>query len=606
MNNNSIQINSYLQGEMSVEEKAIFERQLSVDEGLQLELNAQRMIVQAACDAGLKAEFGKAMKQRLVMKKVVTGSLIVLLSAVTVLVYLSGEEIFTPMKDPGLEKSDTTAGHFAPFINPPMAGINIPLTGYNFNAEKGDTIFHSSGTILCFPPSSLVYGNGKIVTGPVKITYREFSDPLDFFLSGIPMDYDSAGRKYNFESSGMCEIKAYKDDIPVFVNPASQPEINLTSGNKSASHNLYYLDTGARKWQYKGKDVITAVKNTASPATTFNKSTASEKVSLPIKPVKPVKASANKQSFSIEIDPGSFEELLAYNGLKFEVIDVNRSLGTDANEHWDHVKLAPTGKPGIYTVIFTNARRSVSYQARPVLEEGDYDAAMKIFNEKNKAYSVALNKRLLQEKNDKDSVQLRNKLQREKNKIDNAFNDKINRLITRRNQKMRALFAKRVGETLKQGQVDQVTAEDRLLEMGIDPTGYSSDLRLSSEIIRSFSINNFGIWNCDLPQSLDNRVPIITSYTDSANNNIFFPLVAVVYKGFNGLVQFPSKAPIRVLPGQDNMLWAVKESTFYYFPYKDFADAKIDRGTKSFTFKMRRAGIKVSSYEEIRKLMDNF
>lgn len=51
----------------------------------------------------------------------------------------------------------------------------------------------------------------------VKITYREFADPIDFFVSGIPMEYDSAGRKYNFESSGMCEINAYKDDIAVLL-----------------------------------------------------------------------------------------------------------------------------------------------------------------------------------------------------------------------------------------------------------------------------------------------------------------------------------------------------------------------------------------------------
>jgi hypothetical protein len=501
---------------------------------------------------------------------------------------------------------DTIPGHITAFINPPMPGSDVPLTEYNIDAERGDTLFHSSGSILCFPPSSMLYANGTVVKGPVKITYREFSDPLDFFLSGITMDYDSAGRKYNFESSGMCEIKAYKDGQPVFVNPASRPQINLTSGNENKAHNLYYLDTAARKWEYKGKDVVTAVKNTVGLTKRANINYVPENNSSPVRPVKPAKASPNKQSFSIEIDPGSFEELLAYNGLKFEVIGENRYLGSDANEHWEHVKLAPTDKPGIYTVIFTNARRTVSYKARPVLESGDYDAAMKIFNEKNKAYEVALNNRLLKEKNKNDSLHLRKKLLKEKEKIDNASNEKINRLITRRNQKLRALFAKRSEGSFNQAEVNQLLTEDRLLRMGIDPRDNSSDLRLSAEIIRSFSINNFGIWNCDLPQFRNNQVPVITNFTDSANNKIVFSQVAVVYREFNGLVQFPTPAPILLVPGQNNMLWAVKQSTFYYFSYKDFTDARIHRGTKNFTFRMRRAGNKGSSYDEIRKLLDKF
>jgi hypothetical protein len=185
-----------------------------------------------------------------------------------------------------------------------MTGINIPFTEYSFDAQKGDTIFHNSGSVLCFPPSSLVDSNGKIITGLIKITYREFADPLDFFLSGIPMAYDSAGRKYNFESSGMCEINAYQNDRTVFVNPASKPEINLSSRNRSSLHNLYYLDTVVRKWEYKGKDVITVIKNTEGPASVSNNTTSSEATGLPVKPVKPAIASAKRQSFSIEIDPG--------------------------------------------------------------------------------------------------------------------------------------------------------------------------------------------------------------------------------------------------------------------------------------------------------------
>jgi hypothetical protein len=55
---------------------------------------------------------------------------------------------------------------------------------------------------------------------------------------------------------------------------------------------------------------------------------------------------------------------------------------------------------------------------------------------------------------------------------------------------------------------------------------------LSSVIIRSFSINNFGIWNCDHPQLPNNAVPLITSYTDSLNQTLDLGPVAVVFKNF--------------------------------------------------------------------------
>jgi hypothetical protein len=74
--------------------------------------------------------------------------------------------------------------------------------------------------MLYFPPQSLLDDKGKVITGKVTIRFREFADALDQYLAGIPMTYDSAGKKSQFVSSAMCEIKAEKDGLPVHVNPA--------------------------------------------------------------------------------------------------------------------------------------------------------------------------------------------------------------------------------------------------------------------------------------------------------------------------------------------------------------------------------------------------
>ena len=42
--------------------------------------------------------------------------------------------------------------------------------------------------------------------------YREYLDQKDVFLSGIPMNYDSADVRYNFESGGMFEMNAITEN----------------------------------------------------------------------------------------------------------------------------------------------------------------------------------------------------------------------------------------------------------------------------------------------------------------------------------------------------------------------------------------------------------
>jgi len=77
MNNNSIQIDRYLQHEMGAEEVVAFEAQLLTDAALQQELNVQQQIIRAATNAGLKLEFAKAIKKKIAAKKILRWSIIV-------------------------------------------------------------------------------------------------------------------------------------------------------------------------------------------------------------------------------------------------------------------------------------------------------------------------------------------------------------------------------------------------------------------------------------------------------------------------------------------------------------------------------------------------
>lgn len=608
MNNNTIRINSYLQNEMSAEEKEIFETELIVNPDLQNEVYVQRRIAEAAFDAGLKTVFAKAIRKKILARKIMKWGTLILVSIITVLVFKYKESLKT-LSGGGVINTIATSGEkpaFSRFINPPLSIIDVPYTEYNFDAEKGDTLFIPSGSIIYFPPSALTDSAGNLIKGTVNIRYREFSSPVDFFVSGIPMGYDSAGKKYNFESSGMCEINAYQNRKALFINPKSKPEINLSGNNKSRLHSLYFLDTVNRKWNYSGKDIVTEVKNIldAKPVKTPVQAIPNDYAELPVKPLRPVKADENRQSFSIEVDPGSFEELFAYDKLKFEVTDESTYRRSDADEHWDNAQLKHSSSEGIYIVTFRNASRSVSYKVRPVLEGADYAAALKVFNEKTKIYEQSLKNRLISEQKESDSISSKNREIENKIKTDNETNVRINSLIIARNKRMKVLWLRRLQAEKKQEDLLTLNQKIQKLQDETDYAKYLKGVELSSEIIRSFTINNFGIWNCDQPKYPFKEVPLFASYEDNFGNKLAFSSVAVVYKGLNGLAQF-SSLQIRVMPQEENMIWSIQDSSFFYYSYRSFKESGINMNSKIFNFKMQKANKKITSYNDIKALTKN-
>jgi len=108
------------------------------------------------------------------------------------------------------EKGMTQEEYFAsqPFVNPPLENIKPTFTSKKVSANQGGIYEYDNGSKLIVPAAAFVNQNGKIVEGDVNIKFREMHDYVDFFLSGIPMTYDSAGTKYILESAGMVEIYA--------------------------------------------------------------------------------------------------------------------------------------------------------------------------------------------------------------------------------------------------------------------------------------------------------------------------------------------------------------------------------------------------------------
>jgi len=123
-------------------------------------------------------------------------------------------------------KADSAAeakAYFAsqPFINPPIKTLKPTYQEQSVDANKGGTYIYENGSTVVVPPSAFINGQGGLVEGSVEIKYREFHDYVDFFISGIPMDYDSMGTRYQLESAGMVEIYAEQNGERLKMNPST-------------------------------------------------------------------------------------------------------------------------------------------------------------------------------------------------------------------------------------------------------------------------------------------------------------------------------------------------------------------------------------------------
>jgi hypothetical protein len=139
-----------------------------------------------------------------------------------------------------------------PLVRPPVAGLDVQKNIYSTNAVSGGMVEYPSGTKIFIPEHAFVDANGNEVKGEVTIDYREFRDPIDILVSGIPMVYDSGGVKGNFESAGMFELNASVNGQEVFLAPGKKVDMNFAVVDTASSYNFYRLDS-KNGWEYLGK-----------------------------------------------------------------------------------------------------------------------------------------------------------------------------------------------------------------------------------------------------------------------------------------------------------------------------------------------------------------
>jgi hypothetical protein len=450
------------------------------------------------------------------------------------------------------------------FINPPMPQCNLPFKSFLYY-NTSDTIINISSTSkIEIRKNSLTDSTGKFVNGPIEIRYREFMDPAEIFLSGIPMVYDSAGVKNNFESAGMIEIYANSQGKPLYIVPEKSIKISFQSTKSSSGYNLYNLDTLKKKWIYNGKDNITIQKKSNSnkelkpdrKLSTLNDSLKTIKSAITElelrKPLIPTQANPKKWHFTLDILPKEFPELSVYAKSVFEVDEQYKPLNPKHKTMvWDDILIEKSEKPMHYFVTFRKDTMRCRYLAVPVLNGKDYSMELQNYAMKFSVYQSELSKRRKTEARLQQQL-ISSKIAQTKNSNNRTYNN---------------------------WQTEQ-------------------------NVIRSFEVLNFGIWNCDQP----------LKYANSRIQNPIFMVNDTVYVKTAYLANISENVLITLYPGNElrynknakNILWIVTNNNHVaVFKSDDFSIIPANGSNYTFHFHSIKTPI-ASSNDFLKLYQSNF
>ncbi len=423
------------------------------------------------------------------------------------------------------------------FIKPVLKNINIPYKKNRVKANKNSILKYKSGTKIEIPNEAFLDKEGNIVVGDVDVYFREFRDPLDFFLSGIPMEYNLNGDVYTFESDGMFEMKAFQNNKPVFVNPSKKPKISLKITKNTKEYKFYYLDTVQRKWVKRNK--LENIKKPIQKTETIEDDVIDDLI-IENLPTKPIMASGNKPTFDIHFPNIDFyPELKDFKNTIFEIDDSETNYNPDdANIEWNSFNINRSETVGVYIVEFKTTVKSVSYRVKPVYEEKDFKEALKTY-EKVKA-------------------------------------ERLEAYEKKKAEKLKAL-KERQKENLRKGYVTE-------------------------EILRTFQIGGFGIYNVDrLIKEKGKKVFIKLKGTN--NDVLKTKKFAMIYSGINSIFNLKINEECKILENNSAMIWAIVDKKFAYTKFNPNL-LMSSKTSDTLSFKLETIRKEIKSIEDIRKVIN--
>ncbi len=413
-------------------------------------------------------------------------------------------------------------------VNPPLKGVDIPYEIYKVEANTSSVLTYHSGSKILIPKNAFVDKDGNLISGSVDVKYREFHNPSDFFISGIPMTYDSAGVQYHFESAGMLEILAYQNGEPVFINSQNQIVVEMASKQLSDKYNIYQYDSILGDWEFKYKDNAGLAVSESNMNMQQKKIRNNELIVVnEDKLFEPQKSNINNFRFNVETNPAEFPEMQIYDGVEFEVVDGQKEFNPNyCNFSWTDIEISKKQNSENYLMTLASGTVSHAFEVQPVFVGAAYEKAFAKYQ--NLLEQRKIEQRQIQKQ--KDSIFLLYAIERD----------------------AQVLFAKNRSKN----------------ETEISST--------QNVILRTFNISGFGIWNSDCPGALPKGAQFAANYVDSTGKKIEFKTIYLVEKGRNAMFAITAYSRLYYDPSKKNILWAVtSDNKIAIFKEDDFKNIKV-------------------------------
>ncbi len=449
------------------------------------------------------------------------------------------------------------------FIAPPVPDWDKPFE-YAVYFNTVDTIItFSDRTKIEIRRNSFLDSAGKIVDGRIDIRYRKFMNTAEIFLSGIPMEYDSASIKWDFSSAGMIQLEAYQDNKPLKILLGKPIHVTFRSDFSGNAYNLYYLDTLNGKWIYKGKDKVSAAKNKKPDQKSESKYTLISgyledslkliKTSIidleKLKPEPPISINVQKWHISLDIQKNEFPELAVYDKTLFEIDESYKKLNSaDPARLWIDIKIEKAEKPMYYYLNFSRGRDSCRYRVYPVLSGESYKKELKNYEGRFAVYKEELSKR------EKQEVRLKEETQKQ--------------LLARRSDSV--LYAEQ-----------------------------SRSFEREQGILRSFPVTVLGVWNCDQPVSRTGSRVLNPVYM--IDDSLYQKTVVLFDLTRNILIRHNPGSELRFEKKSKKILFMItKEKELAIFRNEEFE--KIGKIEQSYVFDLHKVSGKIGNYYDFMQL----
>lgn len=284
-----------------------------------------------------------------------------------------------------------------PYIDPPIAGLDIPYQNFTIEVSRGGMFESQSGSRLMVPANAFVDDSGRVVEGLVDLQYREFTNAMEILLGGVPMTLGDTSDQY-LQSAGMMELHASSNGVEVYPNPERQITMKMISAQKDADFNLYFLDEEQRQWDEldNGLEVERQQIEEVPEATpNYEKLAAQQGV---IKPIKPREKDPRRYQFQYKLDLMDFPEMNIYDGIEWEYAGKKSSEDPGKNAwvldtYWYEMEMKKTTRKGIYRLHLKAGSQEFTTTVRPVFDAADMAYAAAQYEKKYQTYKAFVDKK---------------------------------------------------------------------------------------------------------------------------------------------------------------------------------------------------------------------